>query len=93
MQYIASVYADRFRHPILAAILTVAVVLLVSGGVVELIAPATVPLLGWGIPPIAAGFLAVFGILASAIGLVGYGVLFAARLVSILRDQSSPATA
>jgi len=90
MQYIASVYANRFRHPILAGILSVALGLVASATVLEMFAPFTIPLLGWGVPPIAAGFVGIFGILAGAIGLLAYGVLYVSRLISVFRDQTAP---
>lgn len=90
MQYLASLYADRFTHPILAAILTVAAVLYLIGGVVELTAPFVIPVITREVPPIAAGFFGVFATLAAAIGVFAYGVLYAARLVSVFRDRTAP---
>lgn len=90
MHYIASVYSNRFRHPILAGILSIALILIASAILLELFVPFTVPLLGWGVPPIAAAFVGIFGILAGAIAVFGYGVLYAARLISVFRDQTAP---
>lgn len=90
MQYIASVYANRFRHPILAAILSFALIQFAVATLLELLAPFTIPLLGWGVPPITAAFVGIFGILAGVLALLGYGVLYAARLISVVRDQTAP---
>jgi len=93
MQYLTSFYSDRFAHPILASILTVAAMFFVLGLAVELTAPFTLPLTGREVPKFTAGFLGVFGTLALAIGALGYAVLFASKAVSIVRDQMSPTSA
>jgi hypothetical protein len=93
MQYLTSFYSERFAHPILAGVLTVAVVFFLFGLALELTAPFTIPLTGRQVPKFTAGFFGVFGTLALAIGSLGYGVLFASKAVSIVRDQMSPTSA
>lgn len=89
MRYLASAYANRFKHPIFAAVLTVSVILFAVAGVLELTTPLTIPGLGWEVPPIAAGFFGVFAILAGAIAAAGYGVLLVSRLISRFRDRTA----
>lgn len=82
MQYLVSAITDRFTHPILASVLMSAVAFFLIGGVLELV---QIP----GVPPLAAAFFGIYCVLASVLGLFGYGVLYLARLVSIAGDKSA----
>lgn len=93
MRYIASAYSDRFAHPILAGVNTVAVVFFLLAIGIEFAAPFTIPVWGRQVPRFAAGFFGVLGVLTAAIGLLAYGTLFAAKFVSIVRDKMGPTAA
>lgn len=93
MRYLASLYSDKFKHPIVAAVLTIAVMFYVLAAAVQATAPFVIPVWGREVPPIAAGFLGVFGTLALAIWVVAFGTLLVARLVSELRDRTAPTSA
>ncbi|WP_436927528.1 hypothetical protein [Halosimplex amylolyticum] len=71
-EYIASYIGSRTDHPLLVSLFALAGIFLVSGFVVESIT-------GNGA---AAGFLAIFAILATFLGLIGYLFLFLARIAS-----------
>lgn len=90
MRYLASLYSDRFKHPIFAAALTAAAVLFVSAALVQMAAPFDIPVWGREVPPFMAAFLGVFGTMALGIGALAYGVLFVAKFVSIVRDRMAP---
>lgn len=93
MRFIASAFANRFDHPALAGVVAVALVFFLLAAALEVTTPFTLPLTTREVPPFAAGFFAVFGTLAGAIGVLAYGVLFAAKLVSIIRDRTAPTAA
>lgn len=91
MKYITSAYSDRFKHPILAGVLSFAIFFFALAIALELTAPFTIPFTGREVPPFAAGFFGVFGTLTATMGLLAYAALFAAKFVSILRDRAGPA--
>lgn len=89
-RYLASAYANWFKHPVLAGVGTAAVLLIGLGFVMSMVVPFTIPINSTGVPPIAAGFTAIFGILAGVIAVLGYAVLYAAKAISLVRDQNAP---
>lgn len=86
MKYLVSAITDRFAHPIMASVLMTAVLFFLIGGVLQV---APIP----GVPPIAAAFFGIYGVLATVLGLLGYGILYAVKLASIAGDRSAPQNA
>lgn len=82
-RYFASLLSDYFDHPILGLLLLVSALLFVVAGAVSAV---DVP----GVPPIAAGWFAIYAIVAGTLGLAGYLVLYVSRGVSIARDMAGP---
>ncbi|WP_415378866.1 hypothetical protein [Halosimplex sp. TS25] len=83
IRYFASLLSDYFDHPILGLLLLVSAFLLALGGVLSVV---DVP----GVPVIAAGWFAIYGIGAGSLGLFGYLVLYVSRGISIVRDMAGP---
>ncbi|WP_123537673.1 hypothetical protein [Halosimplex salinum] len=83
LRYSASLLSDYFDHPILGLLLLVSALLFAVAGVLSAV---DVP----GVPAIAAGWFAIYGIGAGTLGLFGYLVLYVSRGVSIVRDMAGP---
>jgi len=82
-RYFASLLSDNFDHPILGLMLLISVFLFVVAGVLSVV---DVP----GVPAIASGWFAIYGICAGSLGLFGYLVLYVSRAISIARDRAGP---
>lgn len=76
-KYISSVLWSRFEHPLLVSMFLAAGVLLAIGGVIQ----AT------GVNDTAAAFFGVYAVMAAAVGVIGYALLYVARYVSIVRER------
>jgi hypothetical protein len=81
LSYIASAIASRTDHPFVFSTFIFAAIFLAAGYVVSITT-------GNGV---AAGFFALYAILAAVLGVVGYGALFIARGISMVRQQAGPA--
>lgn len=87
---ITSALSSQFDHPILGILLTMAVILAVIGvGLDYVIVNTTLPFTE-NIPGIVPGFFAIYAILTGFLSVAGYGILFAVKYVSILRDRAAP---
>ncbi|MFC7141558.1 hypothetical protein ACFQMA_17180 [Halosimplex aquaticum] len=83
IRHFASLLSDYFDHPILGLLLLVSAFLFAVAGVLSVV---DVP----GVPPIAAGWFAIYGVGAGTLGLFGYLVLYVSRGISIARDKTGP---
>lgn len=85
-EYTRQAIAFRFDHPILGLMFLISGLMTVGGLLVQTL--IGMGLLDWGT---VAGFLAVFATFFALIGLIGYGVLFLVKFISVARDRVGPA--
>jgi hypothetical protein len=83
LQYFNSLLSEYFDHPILGLMLVISAILFAIAG---LLSAVTIP----GVPEIAAGWFAIYGIGSGTLGLFGYLVLYVSRGISIARDMAGP---
>lgn len=86
--YTRALIASNFDHPILASLYIIAVLLAVSGGILEWVVQ---PYLGspssvWIV------FFGVYAIFMATIATVGYSVIYLVRYLSKTRDRMGPAS-
>lgn len=78
--YIASFVSKRTDHPVIFSTFLLAAVFLVLGIVGGQIADSG----------IVSGFMLIYAGFAALLGIIGYGVLYAGKFISNVRDKSDP---
>lgn len=82
-KYLASSYARRFEHPMLAFLLTIAGVLAAIGLALDMTG-------AFGLHGTVPAFFGVFAIFAGGLALSTYLAIFVAKRVSVMRDRAAP---
>lgn len=77
---VVSLLAERFKHPVLMGLFVIAAIFLAAGIVAQFDGRELV-----------SGFLGVYAVLFAALGAIGYGALYAGKLVMIAERQYGPA--
>ncbi|MCU4742415.1 hypothetical protein OB955_12370 [Halobacteria archaeon AArc-m2/3/4] len=80
MKYITSALYSRFEHPLLASLFIAAGVFAGLGVITQIVTTSGV----------AAGFFGVYAIVTSLLGILGYGLIFAVKQISEVRDNIAP---
>lgn len=85
LEYTRRAIAGRFDHPVFALMYIIAVVLAVSGFVVQMMIDAGMS--NW---ELGAGFFGVFATFFGLIGTICYSLLFLVKGISVARDRMGP---
>lgn len=86
LEYARRAIASQFNHPLLGLMFTIAGLLALSGGSLQLLINAG--LSDWRL---GGGFFAVFATFFTLLGVIGYLVLYVGKYISIMRDRLGPA--
>lgn len=77
-EYLVSFLTSRSAHPFIASLFLLAAVFAVAGVFVETV-------IGNGT---AGGFLVIYAMMATVLGVLGYAALYTLRLASIIRERT-----
>lgn len=85
--YVKNTFAEKFDHPIMAAMYVIAAFLAVLGAVFWYV---TRPYFGFPNSDVTIGFFGVYAVFFASIGSIAYGILYLARFISRMRDRMGP---